>query len=197
MKKRWQFLLGAMVVLGIGGLAFARLRPYSFHGTVIQSPQPAPGFELQGSNGQRIGLEDYRGKLVLLFFGYTYCPDVCPTTLAELAQAMKLLGPKAEQVQVIMISLDPERDTPERLAQYVAHFSPAFLGATGTGDEIAVVATLYGIFFAKGEGTRATGYSVDHTASVMVIDETGHLKLVFPYGTPAEDIADDLDYLLR
>ena len=96
-----------------------------------------------------------------------------------------------------MVSVDPERDTPEMLAEYVTHFHPSFIGVTGTPDEIAEVATLYGIFYEAHEGTAATGYLVDHTATVMVIDQDGHLKLVFPFGEPAENIAEDLAYLLR
>ena len=144
-----------------------------------------------------MSLKDFKDQLVLLYFGYTFCPDVCPTTLSELRKTMDLMGKKSDDVQVIMISVDPERDTPEMLADYVAHFHPAFLGVTGTPEEIAETATLYGIFYEAHEGTEATGYLVDHTATVMVIDKDGHLKLIFPFGTPAKDIADDLLHLLK
>ena len=117
---------------------------------------------------------------------------------------MDVLGKQAEDVQVIMISVDPERDTPEMLSEYMSFFHPSFVGVTGTPDEIAEVATLYGIYYQAHEGTQATGYLVDHTASIMVIDQDGHLKLVYPYTTPdqdvyisAEDIAADLAYLLK
>jgi protein SCO1/2 len=110
---------------------------------------------------------------------------------------LELLGAQADEVQTIMISVDPERDTPEMLAEYVTHFHPSFIGVTGSPEKIAEVATLYGIFYEAHEGTAATGYLVDHTATVMVVDQSGHLKLVFPFGTPAEDIAEDLAYLLK
>ena len=174
-----------------------RLQPYTFHGTVLQSPQPAPDFELTASHGQKVSLQDFEGKLVMLYFGYTFCPDVCPATLSELRGALELLGGQADEVQTIMISVDPERDTPEMLAEYVAHFHPSFMGVTGTPEEIAEVATLYGIFYEAHEGTEATGYLVDHTATVLVIDQDGHLKLVFPFGEPAENIAEDLEHLLK
>lgn len=192
-------LIGFGLLVGLGLSIFfllPLLRPYSFHGTLLQSPDAAPDFTLTDSNGQLSNLSDFRGKLLVLYFGYTFCPDVCPATLAEISQAIELLGSKADQVQVIMISVDPERDTPEKLANYMGHFNPGFLGLTGSPEEIATVATLYGIYYEKREGSAATGYLVDHTASVMVIDEKGHLKLVFPFGTPAEDMAADLEFLL-
>ncbi|HBY07708.1 MAG TPA: SCO family protein [Chloroflexi bacterium] len=191
-------MVGLIVGLGsIALVALPRLRPYQFHGTVLQSPQPAPDFELEAAHGQKVSLKNFQGKLVLLYFGYTFCPDVCPATLSELAKALDILGSQAQDVQVIMISVDPGRDTPEMLAEYVAHFDPSFLGVTGTPEEIAQTAALYGIFYEAHEGTAATGYLVDHTATVMVIDQKGHLKLIFPFGMPAEEIAADLAYLLK
>ncbi len=193
-------LIGIGLILGltlVSVVGWTLVRPHVFHGTVIQSPNPAPDFSLTDSTGQTIRLSDFKGKMVLLYFGYTFCPDVCPSTLYEIAGAMKKLGSQADQVQVMMISVDPERDTPAKLGEFVTHFDPRFLGAVGTPDEIAQVATYYGIFYQKHEGTQATGYLIDHTATVMVVDKTGHLKLVFPFGTPAGDIADDLAYMLR
>jgi protein SCO1/2 len=197
-KSIWFFISGI-----VGGLAVVifvvlpMMRPYTFHGTVLQSTLPAPNFELNAVNGQKVGPKDFAGDLVLLYFGYTFCPDVCPATLSELRGALDILGADANDVQVIMISVDPARDTPEMLAAYVTHFHPSFLGVTGTPDEIARTAEQYGIFYEAHEGTEATGYLVDHTASVIVIDPDGYLKLVFPFGTSAEDIADDLAHLLK
>jgi protein SCO1/2 len=188
------------IVLGlvlVAWWAIPRLLPHTFHGTLLQSPSEAHDFRLVSHTGQRVSLSDYRGKLVLLYFGYTFCPDVCPATLSEIAGAMKLLGEDADDIQLVMISVDPERDTPEKLAEYVAHFNPSFLGVTGTQDEISEIATFYGIFYEKNEGSAATGYLVDHTATVTVVDQDGHVKLIFPFGTPAEAIAEDLEYLLR
>ena len=198
--KKSIFIFGIGLIFGLALIAFVvtpRLKPYTFHGTVLQSPQPAPDFELTASHGQKVSLADFKGKLVMLYFGYTFCPDVCPGTLSELRGALEMLGNQADDVQTIMISVDPERDTPEMLAEYVTHFHPSFLGVTGTPAEIAEVATLYGIFYEAHEGTAATGYLVDHTATVMVIDKDGHLKLVFPFGEPAKNIAEDLAYLLK
>jgi protein SCO1/2 len=169
---------------------------YEFHGTLLQSPDPAADFTLTSMNGQAVSLSDFRGKLVVLYFGYTYCPDVCPTTLAEIKKALAKMGEQADAVQVIMVTVDPERDTPQLLNDYLSSFDQGFLGLTGPIADIQRVATLYGIYFARAEGSDATGYLVDHTASVIVIDQEGYLKLVFPYGTPADDIAADLEYLL-
>jgi len=190
-------LAGALMILVTGWLGLYLVKPYSFHGQLIQSPDVAPDFTLTSTNGQLVSLSDFRGQLVVLYFGYTFCPDVCPTTLFEYKQALALLGPQADQVQVIMVTVDPERDIPETLAQYLTRFSPDFLGLTGTLDEVSTVAVLYGIYFSKEAGSVATDYLVNHTASQMVIDTEGHLKLVFPYGTSAEDIAADLTFLLR
>ena len=200
MNKNTRYIFIAGVVLGaaiILAWGLPRLRPYAFHGTVLQSPMPAANFELMGSRGQMISLDDFDDQVVLLYFGYTFCPDVCPATLSEIANAMEILGKDADQVQTIMISVDPGRDTPEMLGEYVAHFDPSFLGATGSPEQIQEVATLYGIFYEAHEGTAATGYLVDHTATVMVIDQTGHLKLILPFGTPAEDIASDLAHIIE
>jgi len=204
-KTAWFFVIGVLVgIVFIALIALPKMRPYNFHGTVLQSPQPAPDFDLNTANGQTISLSDYKGKLVMLYFGYTFCPDVCPTSISKLAESMDILSKQADDVQVIMISVDPERDTPEMLSEYMSFFHPSFIGVTGSPDEIAEVATLYGIYYQAHEGTQATGYLVDHTASVMVIDQNGYLKLVYPYTTPgqdvyisAEDIAADLAYLLK
>jgi len=171
-------------------------RPHVFHGTVIQSPEQAFDFTLTDVNGD-VSLSDYRGKLVLIYFGYTFCPDICPATLANVAQALRTMDTKADDVQLIMISLDPERDTPKKLAEYVAHFHPSFIGITGSKEQLDETASLYGIFYEKTEGAVNTGYMIDHTATLLVIDREGYLKLVFPFGVTAAEIADDLKYMLR
>ena len=181
----------------IVALATVLLRPYRFHGTELRSPQPAKDFTLTGSGGKPVRLSDFQGKLVVLYFGYTYCPDVCPTTLAELAQAMRKLGKKADQVQVIMVTVDPDRDTPEHLAEYVAFFNPNFVGLSGTPDQIAAAAAAYGIYYHKNEGTPASGYTVDHTAT-MTAPGQGRpwCGLFWPLGQQADDMAADLSHLL-
>ena len=184
------FLVGWAIISLIG-------TPYTYHGTLIQSPEPDRNFTLTGPGGEAVSLRDFRGKAVLLYFGYTFCPDVCPATMVELARATEMLGEDANKTQVIMISVDPDRDSPEKLADYVTHFDPSFIGVTGSEDEVAAVATQYGIFYEKHEGTVASGYLIDHTASVVVVDADGYLRLVYPFGTAAEDIAEDLGHLVN
>jgi protein SCO1/2 len=164
---------------------------------LLDAPQAVKNFTLTNTEGERVELAALRGKYVLLFFGYSYCPDVCPTTLADLSRAVKVLGKDAEQVQVLMITVDPERDTPERLGHYLSAFNPSFMGLTGTPEEISAVATGFGIFHEKHEGSAATGYLVDHTATVSVIDPDGYLRMLFSFDASGEEIAADLQTLLK
>lgn len=171
------------------------LQPHTFHGTLLQATTPALDFRLDTTAGKPMQLSDFHGKYVLLYFGYTFCPDACPVTLNDLADMMKVLGPLATDVQVLFVSLDPERDTIDHLTTYLPHFHQDFLGMTGDPEEILKAATQFGIFYAKrGEGP---GYTLDHTSTVVVIDPDGYPTLVFPYGTTGEEMASDLRYLLR
>jgi protein SCO1/2 len=189
-------LIGLTLVAGIAFLTWSAIRPYAFHGMVLQSPMKAADFTLPGQNGQSVSLKDFRGKIVLLYFGYTTCPDVCPTTLADLHQARTALGKQADEVQVLMVTVDPERDTQQVMADYMNHFDSSFIGLIGTPEQVAEVATYYGIYYEKEEGNSALGYLMNHTATVMAIDKDGYLRLVFPFGTAAKDITADLEYLL-
>lgn len=188
----------AIVLVGIiGFFVLNALKPYAFHGAVLQSPQPAQDFTLTAHYGQPLTLSDYQGKVVLLYFGYTVCPDVCPTTLAELKKAREVLGPRADEVQVMMVTVDPERDTAEKMAEFLTHFDPSFIGLIGTPDEVAQIATYYGVYYQKQETDSVLGYLVDHTATVMLVDQDGYLRLVFPYGTKGDEIAEDIVYVLE
>jgi protein SCO1 len=195
-----RLLLTTGVLIAVAAVAWfgvlPRLRPHAFHGAVIQSTTPAPTVDLVAHTGERTSLGDFAGKVVVVYFGYTFCPDVCPTTLGRLATALDLLGDEAENVQVLMVSVDPERDTPEVLARYVPGFDDSFLGLTGSRQEVAELATVYGVYFEKANVEGAAGYLVDHTATVMVVDRDGYLKLVLPFDVSAADIADDLAYLV-
>ena len=153
-------------------------------------------FVLQTADGP-LDSKNLRGKVLLVYFGYSNCPDICPATLANVGQSLRELGAKADDVQLVMVSLDPERDTPEKLSEYVTHFHPSFIGVTGTQDELDKIASLYGIFYEKTEGSVNTGYLINHTATLLVIDREGYLKLVFPFGVTVPEITDDLKYMLR
>ena len=153
-------------------------------------------FSLTDHHGERRALADFRGKVVTVFFGYTMCPDVCPTTLVEMAEVMKLLGKDADRVQVLFITVDPERDTPALLAQYVPAFDARFLGLHGTPEEIDRVAKEFRIIHQKVAGSRPGLYTVDHTANNFVFDPQGRLRLVVKHGQGAAPLAEDIRKLL-
>lgn len=165
----WVIALALVALIGVIGIWFLtqRTAPPKY-GVLVNAPEPAGNFTLSGSTGEPVSLSDFRGKTVLLYFGYTTCPDVCPTTLADLKNTMTTLGDKAKDVQVLFVSVDPERDTPEKLAGYLGLFNPNFIGLTGTLAEIEAVASRFGIFFAKHDYEGAAGYLVDHTSTVLV-----------------------------
>jgi protein SCO1/2 len=187
------FLLVAAVAAGV----FLFSKPDSFQGTAYVEPYPvASEFELTRADGSQFRLSELRGKVVLLFFGYTSCPDVCPTTMAELRQALEKVGAKSDQVQVVFVTVDPQRDTPERVQEYVNHFNPDFIGLSGSEAELAKVWNDYGIFREIVEGASAAGYLVNHTARVTMIDQQGNLRVSFPFDTPVENIVHDVELLL-
>jgi protein SCO1/2 len=169
-----------------------------FKATDITGADFGRRLELNDQNGVRRSLADFRGKLVVLFFGYTHCPDVCPTTLSDMASAFKLMTPEeSKQVQVLFVTVDPERDTPEMLKEYVPYFYPTFLGMYGTPAETAAAAKEFHIYYKKHDEPGVIGYLVDHTAGSYVLDRKGRLRLFQPYGTPPADIAHDLKLLLQ
>ena len=198
---RKTLLVGLVVFLLIGVVAagvFLFSRPASFRGTTYAEPYPAAAeIALPRANGASFRLSEMRGKVVALFFGYTSCPDICPTTMAELKQALKELGPKADQVQVLFVTVDPERDTPERVQEYVNHFNPEFIGLSGSEQELARVWNEYGVFREVVDGTSAAGYLVNHTARVTLIDQQGNLRVSFPFDAPVEDVVHDLILLVK
>jgi protein SCO1/2 len=197
-RRRRAMALALGAALGTAPLLAAADPPHAFHGLASATPKRAAEFTLTAHTGQRFRLSGFRGKTVLLYFGYTSCPGICPTTLADVHQALSTLPPKrASKVQLIMVTVDPERDTPEKLAAYVTHFDPTFLGATGTPAEIAAVTRLYGIYVRRGEGTAATGYLIDHTSMVFAIDPRGYVQVLFPHGIAVADMSGDLAYLVR
>jgi len=152
---------------------------------------------LTDHNGQVRQLSDFAGKVVVVFFGYTQCPDVCPTTLAELAEVKKLLGKDGERLQGLFVTVDPERDTPELLKAYMANFDPSFLALRPTTDELATVAKDFKIYYKKVPGASATSYTMDHSAGSYIYDSKGQLRLFTRYGSGAPVLAADIAQLLR
>ncbi|MBL8096417.1 MAG: SCO family protein [Anaerolineales bacterium] len=187
------------VALLVGGLWAYRtfIQAPPLRGIAIESPRPAYDFELM-SGDRAVHLSDYRGKVVALYFGYTFCPDVCPKTLSDLTLALKELGAEADGVQVLFVSVDPERDTPVRALQYAQGFNPTFVGMTGSPDDIARVAGAYGVYYQRQETPNSSaGYLVDHSATVLVIDRQGQLRTIWPFDTARDDIVNDLRSLMR
>lgn len=196
-RRRWLPALLVTVAALAGVLvAFTWLRPHTYAGVVLQSPSPAPAMDgLSLHTGEPVDLDAYRGDVVLVYFGYTHCPDVCPTALSGIARAKELLGSRSEQVHTLMVTVDPARDTPRVLGEFVGHFDPRFLGVHGDEEAIAEVSALYGIYYSLGEPTAPGEYLVDHTATVMAIDPEGYLR-VYYLDVPPEDLAADLEALL-
>ncbi|MFZ6749150.1 SCO family protein [Undibacterium sp. Ren11W] len=157
----------------------------------------AKNFELTDHNGKARTLADFKGKAVVIFFGYTQCPDVCPTTMVEMANVMKQMGPLSEKVQVLFVTVDPERDTQALLAAYVPNFDKRFLGLYGDQAATAKVAKDFKVFYQKAQGKTADSYTMDHTAGSYVFDPEGRIRLFVRHGQGAEPIVHDLKILLK
>ena len=157
----------------------------------------AKNFELTDHNGKARTLADFKGKAVVIFFGYTQCPDVCPTTMVEMANVMKQMGALSEKVQVLFVTVDPERDTQALLAAYVPNFDTRFLGLFGSPAATAKVAKDFKVFYQKAPGKTAESYTMDHTAGSYVFDPEGRIRLFVRHGQGAEPIVHDLKILLK
>lgn len=157
----------------------------------------ARDFSLNDHNGQRRTLKDFSGKVVVMFFGFTQCPDVCPTSMNELVEIKKLLGPDGERLQGLFVSVDPARDAPEVLKAYMANFDPSFLALCPTPEELVTVAKDYKVYYKKVDGKTDTSYTMDHSAGSYVYDTKGQLRLYTRYGSGAQLLANDIKLLLK
>jgi protein SCO1/2 len=197
-RPPWGVVWVVLVALVGVAVAFVLFRPHTYAGSVLQAPVPAESLDgLVFSDGRPADLAAFSGDVVLVYFGYTNCPDICPTTLARAAEAKRLMGSSGDDLQVLMVSVDPERDTQEALAQYMAFFDDSFLGVTGPVEALDRVATLYGIYVKRNEGTAESGYTVDHTGTLMAIDPDGYLRVIYPNDVSADALASDLRALLE
>lgn len=202
MKK--PLLVGALVILPLlvlgGRVAFLRA-PQAEQGLrsgTFDPPRDAPAFALDGSNGEKLSPRDYLGKVLIVEFGYTYCQDVCPITLAHLTEAWKKMGSDARNVQLIYITVDPARDNPERLREHLTAFNPNFLGATGAPADLQAVEKAYGVVAKQVPSKNPSlPYAMDHSSSLYLIDRQGKLRGLVPFGTPVDDIVHDLEFLLQ
>lgn len=166
-------------------------------GTLIEPPTPLTDFTLPSSAGAPLGLADLRGKPTLIFFGFTHCPDICPTTLADFKQAKEALGPDGERVNFVLISVDPARDTPEVLASYVQNFDPAFIGLQGEEATLRRISRDYGLYYQAQPAAADGSYDVQHSSAIYLADAEGRLRVVYSYGTPADTYVGDLRRLLE
>lgn len=157
----------------------------------------AQGFTLADHNGQTRSLSDFKGKVVVVFFGYTQCPDVCPTSLTELSEVKRLLGANADKLQGVFVTVDPQRDTADLLKAYMANFDPSFVAFVPTQDELAKVAKDYKIYYKKVDGKTPTSYTMDHSAGSYVYDTQGRLRLYSRYGSGPQALAQDIQVLLK
>jgi protein SCO1 len=206
MKKTLLVVAVVLPVVALGmvalGTRFAfRESPRADQGLrsgTFDPPREAPAFSLDGSNGRRLSVRDQLGKVVIVEFGYTYCQEVCPVTLAHLTEVYKKLGSEARDVQLIYVTVDPARDNPERLREHLAFYNPSFLGATGTPEELQAVQKAYGVVAKQvASPDPKLGYAVDHSSSLYLVDRQGKLRGLVPFGTPVDDIVHDLEFLLK
>jgi protein SCO1/2 len=168
-----------------------------FNSIDVTGADYAKGFTLTDHNGQSRSLSDFKDKVVVLFFGYTQCPDVCPTSMSELAEVKRLLGANGDKLQGVFVTVDPARDTTELLKLYMANFDPTFVAFVPTADELVDVAKHFKIYYKKQEGKTPTSYTMDHSAGSYVYDTQGHVRLYSRYGSGAQVLAQDIQTLLK
>lgn len=189
----------AILLFGVGRLVGGSVTPHLYTGTVLQDSSPAPALDgLAFSDGTPADLTAFEDELVLLYFGYANCPDVCPTALADASTALRQLdSSERERVNLVMITVDPDRDTQPELQRYVEFFDPEFQSLSGTREDIDRAASQYGVFYEIGEGTAETGYLVDHTATMLGIDGGGSLRVVWPPTVTPSQLREDIKELLK
>ena len=194
---RRQTLRALAATLVAGLLAACSPEALKFKSIDITGADYVKGFALADHNGIQRSLADFKGKAVVVFFGFTQCPDVCPTALADLAEVKRLLGPQGDKLQGIFLSVDPERDTPEVLKAYMANFDPGFLALRPSMDQLPEVAKGFKVFYKKVEGPTPTSYTIEHSAGSYVFDPQGRVRLYTRQAVGAQGLADDIALLLK
>ena len=196
MKKVLALALIAVSLLAGCGEKKGAAPKLAFQSTDLTGASFAKDFALTDHTGKPRTMADFKGKVVVMFFGYTQCPDVCPTTMAEMTEVLKQLGPQADQVQVLFVTVDPERDTQQLLAQYVPAFDKRFIGLYGTPEQTAAVAKEFKVMYNKVAGSSKDNYTVDHTAASYVFDKDGKLRLLLRNGQGVAPTVHDIKLLL-
>ena len=196
MFQRRIFLSALVVMLATALVACNPDKP-SFKAIDITGADYARGFTLSDHNGQTRSLSDFKGHVVVVFFGYTQCPDVCPTSMTELAEVKRLLGAQGDKLQGVFVTVDPARDTPEMLKAYMANFDPSFIAFIPSPEQLAVVAKDFKVYYKKVDGKTPTSYTMDHSAGSYVFDAQGNLRLFSRYGSGPQALAEDIRTLLK
>jgi protein SCO1/2 len=197
MKRNWVWIAAAVLVGLIALWSVVFTRPYSLRGSELTPAGIAPEINLDQAGGGRYQLSGRTGRPVVIFFGYTNCPDVCPATMAEFKQVRTSLKSQADEADFLLITVDPARDTSEKMATYLKGFDAGVIGLTGTEADLTLVWQSYGVFRQISPGTNADNYSIDHTSRLYVVDKKGNLRVTYPFGTSVADIVSDLRFLLR
>jgi protein SCO1/2 len=196
-RSKAGLVVAGLAVLGLFVyLVAAQMRPHVYSGTVLQSPTQAPELGLTAHTGEQVFIDDFAGEALLIYFGYTQCPDLCPLTLSAAARAKASMGDLGEKVNVMMVTVDPERDTLEVLGDYVTKFDLEFLGVSGDPEDLAAVTSLYGVWADSESARWDTGYLVDHTSTLMAVGPDGHLRIVYGPQVTDEQLATDMAALL-
>ena len=196
-RRALKLMVGAAAALGLLGLAGCTQAPATFNAVDMTGADYAKNFSLADADGQVRKLEDFKGKVVVLFFGYAQCPDVCPTTMTEMAQVKELLGKDGDKLQVLFVTVDPARDTPTVMKAYMAAFDPGFIALIPTPDQLIAMSKDFKAYFKKVDGSTPTSYSMDHSAAQYIYDPQGRLRLYARYGTGVAPMVADIQALLK
>ncbi|HEY2257454.1 MAG TPA: SCO family protein [Variovorax sp.] len=196
-RQALQWMLTATAWASVGGLAACTEAKQNFNGVDITGADYAKDFSLADADGKVRTMADFKGKAVVLFFGYAQCPDVCPTTMTDMTQVKQQLGADGDKLQVLFVTVDPERDTPEVMKAYMGAFDPSFVALIPTPAQLPALAKDFKVYYKKVDGKTPTSYSMDHSAALFVYDPQGRLRLFERYGAGAGPMADDLKILLK
>jgi protein SCO1/2 len=197
MRRYWIWIGLIILLAAIGFVSVAFARPYSFHGSVYQPPMAAPDFSLQNTDGQLFQLSKQRGQLILLFFGYTNCPDECPATLAVVKQVFANLGSQSSRVDFVFITVDPQRDNSTQIRSFLAKYNASFIGLAGSTAELTPVWKAYGVYQQPPINSTVPQYQVTHSTQLYLIDPQGQLRMTYNLDTTVDDISQDIQHILH
>ncbi len=197
MRRYWIWIGLIILLAAIGFVSVVFARPYSFHGSVYQPPMAAPDFSLQNTDGQLFQLSKQRGQLILLFFGYTNCPDECPATLAVVKQVFANLGSQSSRVDFVFITVDPQRDNSTQIRSFLAKYNASFIGLAGSTAELTPVWRAYGVYQQPPINSTVPQYQITHSTQLYLIDPQGQLRMTYNLDTTVDEISQDIQHILH